>query len=81
MEDTTTPQKVAFKEMCRFPSADNKTRHKRIRNQTRKVVVAAMRKKAEQVLNSLCRNSLGVLSFLKGMKKKGNDFAGVGCFR
>ena len=50
-------KKVAFKELCRFPSEENKTQYKCIRNQTRKNVARAMRMEANQELNNLYQNS------------------------
>ena len=41
--------------LCRFPSEDNKTQHKRLRNQTRQVVARAMRVEANQELIDLCQ--------------------------
>ena len=46
VKDTMARKKVAFKELCRFPSEENETKYKRIRNQTRKIVARAMRMKA-----------------------------------
>ena len=51
VKDTITRKKAAFKELCRFPSEQNKTQYKRIRNQTRKIVARAMRMEANQELN------------------------------
>ena len=52
MTDTTSRKKATFKEMCRFPSEDNKTQSKRVRNQTKKVNGIAMRKEVKQELNN-----------------------------
>ena len=78
--DTIT-KKVAFKELCRFPSEENKTQYKRIRNQTRKIAVRAMRMKANQELNNLYQNSNSVFCFLRTMKKEGKDVEGGRCLR
>ena len=51
VKDTIARKKVAFKELCRFPSEENETKHNCIRNQTRKIVARAMRMKANQELN------------------------------
>ena len=37
-EDTIARKKAAFKELCRFPLEENKTKYKRLRNQRRKTV-------------------------------------------
>ena len=58
-------------ELCRFPSEQNKTHRKRIRNQTRKIVAGAMRMETNQELNNLYQNSNSVFYFLKRMKKEG----------
>ena len=39
VKDTITRKKAAFKELYRFPSEENETQYKRLRNQTRKIVV------------------------------------------
>ena len=39
-------KKVTYKELCRFPSEQNKAKYKRIRNQTRKIIATAMRMEA-----------------------------------
>ena len=52
VKDTRTKKKTAFKELCRFPSEQNKTQCKRIGNQTRKIVARAMRMEANQELNN-----------------------------
>ena len=44
VKHTIARKKAAFKELCRFPSEENKTQYKRIRNQMRKTVARAMRK-------------------------------------
>ena len=44
-KDTVATKKAEFKELCRFPSEENMTQYKRLRNQTRKIVARAMRKK------------------------------------
>ena len=79
--DTITKKKVAFKELCRFPSEENKTQYKRIKNQTRKIAVRAMRMKANQELNNLYQNSNSVFYFLRRMKKEGKDVEGGRCLR
>ena len=68
--DTIARKKAEFKELCRLPSEENKTKYKRFRNQKRNVVARAMRKEAEQELNNLCQNSDSVFYFRRKMKKK-----------
>ena len=53
VKDTIARKKVAFKELCKFPSEENKTQYKRIRSQTRKIVATAMRMEANQEMNDL----------------------------
>ena len=48
VKDTIGRKKAAFKELCRFPSEENKTQYKRLRNQTKKIVARAMRMEAKQ---------------------------------
>ena len=81
IKDIITRKKAAFKELCRFPSEQNKTQYKRIRNQTRKIVARAMRMEANQELNNLYQNSNSVFYFLRGMKKEGKDVEGGRCLR
>ena len=81
VKDTITRKKAAFKELCRFPSEQNKTQYKRIRNQTRKIVARAMRIEANQELNNLYQNSNSVFYFLRRMKKEGKDVEGGRCLR
>ena len=48
VKDTIARKKASFRELCRFPSEENKTKYKRIRNQTRKTVARAMTMEANQ---------------------------------
>ena len=57
VKDIITRKKAVSKERCRFPSEENKTQYKRIRNQTKKIVARAVRMKANQELNNLYQNS------------------------
>ena len=77
----TIEKKVVLKELCRFPSEENKTQYKRIRHETRKIVNRAMRVEANQVLNNLYQNSNSVFYFLRIIKKKGKDAEGKRCLR
>ena len=81
VKDTITRKKTAFKELCRFPSKQNKTQYKRIKNKTKKIVAKAMRIKANQELNNLYQNSNSVFYFLRKMKKEGKDVEGGRCLR
>ena len=81
VKNTITRKKAAFKELCRFPSEQNKTQYKRIRNQTRKIVARAMRMEANQELNNLYQNSNSVFYFLRRMKKEEKDMEGGRCLR
>ena len=72
---------MAFKELCRFQSEENKTKYKRIRNQTRKIVARAMRMEANQELNNLYQNSNSIFYFLRRMKKEEKDVEGGRCLR
>ena len=81
VKDTITRKKAAFKELCRFPSEQNKTQYKRIRNQTRKIVARAMRMEANQELNKLYQNSNSVFYFLRRMKIEGKDVKRGRCLR
>ena len=71
VNETIARKKVAFKKLCRFPSEENKTHYKSIRNQTRKIVARAMKMEANKELNDLYQNSNSVFYFLRRMKKEG----------
>ena len=74
-------KKAAFKELCRFPSEENKTQFKSLRNQTRKIVGRAIRMEANQELNDLYQNSNSFFYFLKRMKKEGKEVEGGRCLK
>ena len=78
---TIVSKKTAFKELCRFPSEENKTQYKRIRNQTRKIVASAIRMEANQELNNSYQNSNSVFCFLRRMRKEGKNRKGGRCLR
>ena len=59
----------------------NKTKYKRIRNQTRKIVARAKGREAIQELNNLYQNSNSVFYFLRRMKKERKDVEGRRCLR
>ena len=79
VKNTVARKKAAFRELCRFPSEENKTQCKRLRNQTRKIVARTMRMEANQEFNNLYQNCNSVFYFLKRMKKEGNDVEGARC--
>ena len=56
VKDIIARKKAALKELCRFPLKENKTKYKRIRNQTRKTVARTMRMEANRELNDLYWN-------------------------
>ena len=78
VKDIIARKKAAFKEPCSFPSEENKTQYKCIRNQTRKIVARAKRMEANQELNNLYQNSNSAFYFLRRMKK---DVEGGRCLR
>ena len=81
VKDMIARKKVALKELCRFPSKENKIKYKCIGNQMRKIVARSMRMKANQELNNLYQISNSVFYFLRRMKKKGKDVEGGSCLR
>ena len=81
VKNAVARKKAAFKELCQFPSEENKTKYRRMRNKTRKVVARFMRNKAERKLDNLCLNPNSVFNFLKRMKKEGKDLEGGRCLR
>ena len=50
IKDIIARKKAAFKELCRFPSEENKTQYKCLKNQITKIDARAIRKEAEQEL-------------------------------
>ena len=48
-----------------FPSEENKTQYKRIRNQTRKIAATAMRMEADQKLNDYIKILTGFSTSLE----------------
>ena len=52
IKDIIARKEAAFRKLCGFPSKESESQCKRLRNQTRKVVVRAMKKEAEQDLNN-----------------------------
>ena len=76
IKDTIARKKIAFEELCRFQLKENKTIHKRMRNQTRIIVARAMKMEANQELNNLYPNSNSVFYFLRRIKKEGKDMEG-----
>ena len=81
VKDIIARKKAAFKELCRFPSEENKIQYKRLRNQTRKTVARAMRMEANQDLKNLYRNSNSVFYLLRRMKNKAKDLKRGRCLR
>ena len=74
-------KKTAFKELCKLPSEENKTQHKRLRNQTRKIVARAMRMEANQKLNNLYQDYNSLFYLLRRIKKEVKDVEGRRRFR
>ena len=81
VKDTITTKKVALQELCRFPSQENKTKYKRIRNQTKKIVARAMKMEANQKLNNLYQKFNSIFYFLRRMKIEGKDVKVGRCLR
>ena len=76
VKDIIARKKAAFKDLCQFPSEENKIQYKRLRNQTKKIAARAIRMEATQELNNLYQNSNSVFYFLRRMKKEGKDVKG-----
>ena len=81
VKNTIARKKAAFKELCSFPSKENKTQYKRLRNQTRKIVAGTMRVEANQKLNNSYQNSNNAFYFLGRMKNEGRHVEGERCLR
>ena len=81
VKNTVARKKVAFIELCRFPSEENMTQYKCIRNQTRKIVARAMRMEANQELYNLYQNFISDFHFLRKMKKEGKNLEEGRCLR
>ena len=81
VKDTITRKKAAFEELCRLPLEQNKTQYKRIRKQTRKILVRAMRMEANPESNNLYQNSNSAFYLLRRIKKEGKGVEGGRCLR
>ena len=81
VKDIIAKKKAAFKELYRFPSEENKTRYKRLRNQMRKTVARTMRVETNQEFNNLYQNLNSVFYFLRRIKKEGKDLEEERCLR
>ena len=80
-EERCTTKKVAYKNMCKNRSDENKTKYKNIRNQTKKVVANSMRKKAKKELTKLNKNPNNIFTLVKFMKRDWKDFEVDRCMR
>ena len=67
--------------MCKNRSEENKDNYKREKNQTRKIVIRAMRREAEQEMNNLCDKPNNVFKLVKLLKKEGQDLSSGRCLR
>jgi hypothetical protein len=81
VKEAIARKKVAFKEMCKNGTDENKALYKNMRNRAKKVVAKAMRKEAEQELRELSENPNKVFKFVKSMRKDGRDVVGGRCLR
>ena len=61
IKDVIARKKVTFEELRRFPSKENKTQYKCLRNQTETIVARAVRMEANQKLIGLHQNFLCML--------------------
>ena len=78
VKETISRKKVAYKELCRFPSEENKTQHQRLSNQ-QESCCKSYGKESQTELNKLIQNSNSVFCFLKKSKKKWKDLEGENC--
>ena len=81
VKDAIDRKKKAFKLWCTNRSAENKIKHRKARNETKKVIAKAMRQEAEEKINVLCTKPNDVFKFVKFMRKEGRDIDGGGCMK
>ena len=66
---------------CTNRSAESKNKHRKARNETKKVIAKALRQQAEEEMNVLCAKPNDVFKFVKFMRKEGRDIDGGGCMK
>ena len=74
-------KKKAFKLWCTNRSAENKSKYRKARNETKKGIAKAMRQEAEKEINVLRTKPNDVFKFVKFMRKEGRDINGGGCMK
>ena len=74
-------KKRAFELWCTNRSAESKNNYREARNETKKVIVKAMKQEAEEEMNVLCTKPNDVFKFVKFMRKEGIDIEGGGCMK
>ena len=81
VKEAIADKKVAFKELCKNRTEENKVRYVRMRNRAKRVVAKAMKEEAVQELKELDKSPNEVFKFVKSMKKDGKDVEGGRCMR
>ena len=74
-------KKKAFNTWCKNRSPENKNNHRKVRNQTKKVVAKAIKRTAEEEMKVLCDKPNDVFKLVKFMRKGGKDINGGGCMK
>ena len=81
VKDAINRKKKALKLWCANRSAKNKNKHRKARNETKKVIAKAMRQDAEEEMNVVCTKPNDVFKFVKFMRKEGRDIDGEVCMK
>ena len=81
VKDAIDWKKKVFKLWSTNRSADNKNKYRKARNETKKVIMKAMRQEAEEEMNVLCTKPTDVFKFVKFMRKEERDIDGEGCMK
>ena len=76
MKDAIARKKVAYKELCKCGSEENKARYKSTKKKAKKAVARAMRMETDHRLDELGEKTNNVFKLLKNMKKDGKDLGG-----
>ena len=81
VKDVIDRKKKVFKLWCANRSAETKNSYRKARNETKEVIVKAMKQEAEEEMTVLCTKPNGAFKFVKFLRKEGRDIEGGGCMK
>ena len=79
--DAIDRKKKAFTLWCTNRSAENKSKYRKARNETKIVIAKVMRKEAEEEMNALCTKPNDFFKFVKFIRKEGRGIDGGGIMK